>query len=175
MVYTPLFSRKESTNKTINERCISSFSKSPKFIGLLVLPKYYFIFCHENLKWLVLSVCFFWFQNIVHMLGSFQKLPFFSHSTQTAVENLEYHRSSASVPRPKTKPAGPADTKHDPSVTHMSRGPENRSTWMQRLLLCHGETSRAPHWETRLCAVVVVYYYYGGLRDVCDVFNFGID
>ena len=22
---------------------------------------------------------------------------------------------------------------------------------------------------------VVCYYYYGGLRDVCDVFNFGID
>ena len=117
---------------------------------------------------------FFGFKiNIVHMLGSFQKLPFFSHSTDSSRKS-QYHRSSASVPRPTT-PAGPADTKLDPSVTHMSRGPENRSTWMQRLLLCHGETSRAPHWETRLCAVVVVVYYYGGLRDVCDVFNFGID
>ena len=138
--------------------------------------QYYFIFCHENLKWLVLSVCVFFSFKILFTCWAVSKNCLFSHTVQTAVENLEYHRSSASVPRPTT-PAGPADTKHDPSVTHMSRGPENRSTWMQRLLLCHGETSRAPHWETRLCAVVVVvvYYYYGGLRDVCDVFNFGID
>ena len=27
---------------------------------------------------------FFWFQNIVHMMGSFQKLPFFSHSTDSS-------------------------------------------------------------------------------------------
>ena len=120
-------------------------------------------------------VCVFFSFKILFTCWAVSKNCLFSHTVQTAVENLEYHRSSASVPRPTT-PAGPADTKHDPSVTHMSRGPENRSTWMQRLLLCHGETSRAPHWETRLCAVVVVvYYYYGGLRDVCDVFNFGID
>jgi hypothetical protein len=61
-------------------------------------------------------------------------------------------------------------------VTHMSRGPENRSTWMQRLLLCHGNKPVAtpPHWETQSsCAVVVVLRC--GLGDVCDVFNFGID
>ena len=121
--------------------------------------------------------CVFFGFKILFTCWAVSKNCLFSHTVQTAVENLEYHGSSASVPRPTT-PAGPADTKLDPSVTHMSQGPENRSTWMQRLLLCHGETSRAPHWETRLCAVVVVvvvYYYYGGLRDVCDVFNFGID
>ena len=49
------------------------FFEISKFIGILVL-----------LKWLVLSGFFFWFQNIVHMMGSFQKLPFFSHSTDSS-------------------------------------------------------------------------------------------
>ena len=54
------------------------------------------MFCHENLN----SLCdfFFWFQNIVHMLGGLQKWPFFSHS-----RNSNIIVSGGRVARPRAR------------------------------------------------------------------------
>ena len=87
MVYTPLFSRKESTNKTINERCISSFSKSPKFIGLLVLL--YFLPWKSEMASFE-CVCFFLVSKYCSHVGQFPKIAFFltQYRQQSKISNI---------------------------------------------------------------------------------------
>ena len=55
------------------------------------------MFCHEILNGLC-DFFFFWFQNIVHMLGGLQKWPFFSHS-----RNSNIIVSGGRVARPRAR------------------------------------------------------------------------